>query len=325
VATRASLASVRPSPTPRGWAVSLGGACLRAALLGLLLTACADRPGGGGALVAVDDAGDTLRLAEPARRVVSLSPATTELVFALGAGDRLVGRTRWCDYPEAARAVPDLGDGIPPNIEAVLAARPDLVLLYHSGQNAAAAERFRAAGIGVLSLDMNRLADVSRLARLLGPLLGRAGAGDSLARAYEAELERATVEGRERCASSGGRCPRVLLLAWDQPPIAIGGGSFQGEMLERAGARNLFADLSTPSATVSIEAVASRNPDLVLVGDSGDPAVTRRPEWQVVEAVRARRFVRFGPPAFGRPSPRAPEVIRELRAALDTALREAMP
>jgi ABC-type Fe3+-hydroxamate transport system substrate-binding protein len=286
------------------------------ALLAALLCACG-RPAAppSGPLVVVDDAGDTVRVAAPARRAVSLSPATTELVFALGAGDRLVGRTRWCDWPEAARAVPDVGDGIPPNIEAVLARRPDLVLLYRSPQNADAAARFRAAGAAVLQLTLDHLADVSRLARQLGPLFGRAAAGDSLARAFDSTLALVGA------GTDSGTGPRVLILAWDQPPMTIGAGSFQSEILARAGGRNLFADVTGPSATVSIEAIAARNPDLVLVSDTGTPAFARRPEWRVVPAVRAGRFVHLVSPAFGRPSPRAPELVRILREKL----REARP
>lgn len=285
------------------------------ALLPVLLGACsapAQRPAGG--LVIVDDAGDSIRLAQPVRRIVSLSPATTELVFALGAGDHLVGRTRWCDYPPAARAVPSVGDGLPPNIESVLAQAPDLVLLYRSPQNAAALARFRAAGIAAVQLGIDHLADVPRLARLLGPAVGRGGTGDSLAAAFEAGV--AAAAARAATQPEAGR-PRVLLLAWDQPPIAIGAGSFQSEIVALAGGRNLFADLTVPSATVSIEVIAARDPDLVLVTDSGLPAIAGRPEWAAVPAVRARRFVRLVTPVFSRPSPRAMEAVAELRAALE--------
>jgi ABC-type Fe3+-hydroxamate transport system substrate-binding protein len=90
-------------------------------------------------------------------------------------------------------------------------------------------------------------------------------------------------------------------------------------MLTRAGARNLFADIASPSAPVSIETIASRDPDLVLVSDSGTPGFARRPEWNVISAVRQRRFLRFGSAAFGRPSPRAPGLITQLRIQLDRA------
>jgi ABC-type Fe3+-hydroxamate transport system substrate-binding protein len=266
----------------------------------------------------VDDGGDTVRLAQPARRIVSLSPSTTELVFALGAGDRLVGRTRWCDYPAAASRVPNVGDGMPPNIEAVLARSPDLVLVYRSAANAAALARFRDAGIPALSLTLDHLADVPRLARLLGPLVGHAAQGDSLALAFETAI---AEQARQSDALPDSARPRVLLLAWEQPPIVIGAGSFQSEMLSLAGGRNLFADVRAPSTTVSIEAIAARNPDLVLVGDSSTPNLASNPTWRAVGAVRERRFVRLATPAFGRPGPRAPEVIAMLRRAL----REARP
>jgi ABC-type Fe3+-hydroxamate transport system substrate-binding protein len=289
-------------------------------LLTLLLGACsapAARPTA--LLVAVDDVGDTVRLVAPATRIVSLSPATTELLFAIGAGDRLVGRTRWCDYPAAARAVESVGDGMPPNVEAVVARDPDLVLLYRSPQNAEALRQLRAAGIATLQLAMDHLADVGRLARLLGPVVGRAAAGDSLAVAFAAALETAAAPS---VALPDSARRRVLLLAWDQPPIAIGAGSFQSEILSLAGGRNLFADLPAPSATVSIEVIVDRNPDLVFwVTDSGPPAIAARREWQVVAAVRERRFVHLSTTAFSRPGPRAPEVV----AALRTALQEALP
>ncbi|HWA15995.1 MAG TPA: helical backbone metal receptor [Gemmatimonadales bacterium] len=261
------------------------------------------------AIVVVDDNGDTTRLTAPASRIVSLSPSSTELVFALGAGDHLVGRTRWCDYPAAVARVPDVGEGIPPNIEAVLAQHPDLVLLYRSAQNRDAAERFRAAGVAVLTLRMDLLDDVSRLARLLGPALGRQQSGDSLAAAYDAALRGI----RDSLARADQRRPSILLLAWDQPPIAIGAGSFQSEILSLAGGRNIVADITAPSAPVSIESIASRNPDFILTSDSAEPAYAGKAEWRVVPAIARRRFIRYGDPAFGRPSPRAPLIIEALR------------
>ena len=111
---------------PRGRAVSISSSGLlhrAASALALLVAACRPVASTERAAIVVDDAGDTVRVTAPARRVVSLIPATTELLFAIGAGPLLVGRTAWCDYPPAAAAVPNLGDGIAPNAEAVLASR----------------------------------------------------------------------------------------------------------------------------------------------------------------------------------------------------------
>lgn len=276
----------------------------------LAVAACrTDRRATAAPLVAVDDLGDTVRLAAPAARIVSLIPATTELLFALGFGDRVVGRTTWCDYPAAAEAVPSLGDGLQPNLEAIVAVRPDLVLLYNSAQNVAAADRLRAQHIPTLLVTTDHLSDVPRLARLLAPLAGRPAAGDSLARAFDVELDRATVHGT-------GTVPQVLILAWDQPPIAIGAGSFLSELVARAGARNVFDDLAAPSAPVSLEAIASRPVDAVLVVGDSVPAWAGRAEWQSVAAVRDRRFVYVSPGRFSRPGPRSPAALRELVAAL---------
>ena len=297
---------------PRGRAVSISSSSLlhrAASALALFVAACRPVASTERAAIVVDDAGDTVRVTAPARRVVSLIPATTELLFAIGAGPLLVGRTAWCDYPPAAAAVPNLGDGIAPNAEAVLATRPDLVILYNSAQNAAIAGRLRGLGIAALRLNTDTLGDVSRVARLLGRLTGHAAGADSVAAVFDTALTHAT-------AHALPSRPKVLLLVWEQPPMTIGRGSFLNELVERAGGTNLFADVASSAGTVSIEAVAARDPDLILTTTAGPAAFARRPEWQAVRAVRERRFLPVVGSQFDRPSPRAPAAIRELARRL---------
>jgi len=217
----------------------------------------------------------------------------------------VVGRTQYCDYPPAAQAVANLGDGIKPSIEAVLAQRPDLVVLYNSGQNAAVAGRLGELGIPHLRINTDALSDVPRVSRLLGLLTGHSHGADSVTAVFDTALAHATV-------TPGAQRPKVLLLGWEQPPMTIGRGSFLSELIERAGGENLFADVTTSSGVVSIEAVASRNPDLILTTTEGPAAFATRPEWQVVPAVKRRRFLRVSGSEFNRPSPRAPSAIREL-------------
>ncbi|HUR94149.1 MAG TPA: helical backbone metal receptor [Gemmatimonadales bacterium] len=260
----------------------------------------------------VDDAGDTVQVASVARRIVSLIPATTELLFAIGAGDAVVGRTEWCDYPAAAARVPNLGDGINPNTEAVLASRPDLVILYNSAQNAAIAGRLRSMGIASLRLNTDALSDVGRVGRILGRLTGHVLAADSMAAVFDTALAHAT-------APPTGRRPTVLLLVWEQPPMTIGRGSFLDELVQRAGGANLFADVVSTAGTVSIEAVAARDPDLILTTSAGPASFADRPEWQAVRAVRQRRFLPVTGSEYNRPSPRAPAAIRALARRLRPA------
>ncbi len=260
-------------------------------------------------LAVVDDAGDTVALAATARRVVSLIPAATELLFAIGAGPLVVGRTQYCNYPPAAEVVTNLGDGIKPSIEAVLATSPDLVILYNSGQNAAVAGRLRELGIPSLRLNTDLLSDVPRVARLLGSVTGHRPSADSMIAAFDTALAHATT-------TRDGPRPGILLLVWEQPPMTVGRGSFLSELVERAGGLNLFSDVTTSSGVVSIEAVAARDPDVIFTIAQGPAAFASRPEWQVVAAVRRRRFLRVSGSEFDRPSPRAPAAIRQLAAKI---------
>lgn len=294
-----------PNPPSFAWAAAL---CLGAA--------CGPAPDAAprGAMLVVDDHGDSLRVELPAVRIASLIPATTEWLFAIGAANQIVGRSHWCDFPAPALALPDLGNGIEPNVEAIVAAAPDLVLLYASQANLRAAARLRDLGIPTLLLRTDDLNDMRRGITLLGKVTGHVGAADSTVQALDRGL--AAVSAPSAGADSR---PTVLLLAWDQPPMVLGRGSFLHELVERAGWRNLFGDLAAPSAAVSLEAIVARNPDVILTTADGPPAVASRTEWQAVGAVRGRRFLRVSGSAFSRPSPRAPEAIQELAGRLRAA------
>jgi ABC-type Fe3+-hydroxamate transport system substrate-binding protein len=279
------------------------------AALGLALLGSACRPATrAGPITLVDDGGHSTVLSAPASRIVSLVPATTELLFALGAGPRVVGRTQWCDYPAEAKAVPSVGDGMTPNVEAIVARNPDLVALYRSSGNGAAVSRLRELGIPVVELSIDRLKDFDRAARLLARATGRESTGDSLVTAIRERLERVTRRDQRPLS--------IFVLAWDQPPMTLGAGSFLTEIIDRAGARNAFESESRPSFVVSIEAVAARDPDRILVVGMGEPAIAGRPEWRSVRAVRERRFVRVEGSMFDRPSPRMPDAVEALARAL---------
>ncbi len=280
-----------------------------APLFAVLVAACSGKDA---TPALVDHAGQPLVLERPAQRVVSLSPSLTELLFSIGAGDRLVGRTRWCSDPPAALDVPSVGDGLDPNIELIVAQRPDLVVFYHSAANAAAINQLRALGIATASVRLDRLEDLEPAAILLGSLLG----DSSQVRPLVAQLESGLAE---RPTTDTVPPRRVLILAWDAPPIVIGGGSFLSELVTLAGGENIFADLASPSATVSIEAITARRPDLVLLVDDSEPLFAARSEWQVVAAVRERRFVVVNGTQFSWPSFRSARAVQQLQAALQEA------
>jgi iron complex transport system substrate-binding protein len=259
----------------------------------------------------VDDAGHPVAVTPSPQRIVSLAPGHTEMLFALGAGDRIVGRTRWCDYPPEVAVIPSVGDGLNPNVESILARQPDLVVFYASTANEPAIARLEGLGIASVSMVTDDLGDFARAAELLGLITGDTATSDSLVVWLDAELAALAA------TRPTPPVPSVLMVAWDNPPIVIGSTSFLSQIVELAGARNVFADIDRPSLTVSIETIAERDADLVLIAsDSGIPAWAERPEWRVVPAVRDRKFVVVQGTEFSRPSFRAPQAIRQLRRVL---------
>ena len=274
--------------------------------------ACAGRertPAAGSAIV--DDFGDTLRLATPAERVVSLNPVMTELLLAMGARDRLVGRTHWDLGPAAA--IPDVGDGMQPNVEAILAQRPDLVLLYESPSNRPAARRLRAAGVATLTLRTDRVADLARVAPLVGGALGLEAPARAVADSVGATV--AAVAARPVPAPR----PTLFWHIWDSPVITIGAGSYLDELVEAAGGRSIFHDLPAASPQVALEEVVRRDPRFVLAGPTGAERLRTSPAWQAVRAVREGRILVVDTGRVGKPGVRMGEAAVHLRALLDSA------
>jgi len=244
----------------------------------------------------------------PAQRIVSLLPSFTEILFAIGAGDRVVGRTQWCDYPPAALAVTSVGEGLPPNIEAVAARQPDLVVLYNAGPNVTAAEQLERLGIRAVLIDLNRLEDLGPAARTLGKLTGREQQAESLAIAMDSLAARPPPPATTSLA----------FVVWDNPPIIIGHGSYLDQLAAQAGARNVFGDITAPSAQVALETIVARDPQwiAVLSDSAAPPAFAKRREWRAVPAVREGHFLFLTGSLFGRSGPRSGEAIRQFRALL---------
>jgi iron complex transport system substrate-binding protein len=259
------------------------------------------RPAAGEQRVTVDDAGHPLPPPARRTRIVSLVPATTEILFALGAGDRVVGRTHWDGWPPEVLNVPDLGDGIRPSIETVLRARPDLVVLYASGDNRDAARALRGAGVPVISLRIDSIAEFERAALLLGDAVGEQQRAQVVVDSVRRTLERV------RSATSGRARPTVFMLAWETPLMTIGSGSFLSELVEIAGGRNVFGDLEGPSPQVSFEEVLRRDPQYILGRPETAGNLQAKPRWLGLPAVRNGRVLVMDTVVVGRPGVRLGE------------------
>lgn len=248
-------------------------------------------------------------------RIVSLNPTTTEILFALGAGSRLVGRTQYDAWPDSARFVPDLGPGIRPNAEAVIAAKPDLVLLYGSEDNRAAAKRFREAGIATAAFKVDRIEQFDRLTRLLGRMIG-----DSARGALVADTVKRTLDSVRALTRALPRVS-VVMPMWDEPLLVIGGGSFLSQLVTIAGGRNVYDSLPAPSPSVALEDIVRRNPDVVLVGPESAVRLRAKPKWKSLPAVRAGRVLIVDTARVLRPAVRLGEGAVSLARLLHPELR----
>jgi iron complex transport system substrate-binding protein len=241
-------------------------------------------------------------------RIVTLAPNLTEIVFALGAGDRLVGVSEYSDFPEAARAIPRVG-GLEVDPEKVAALSPDLILAIAEGTARGAVGALEAAGLPVVVVPSGSLDAVLESIRIVGTRIGR----DAEARALVEELSRKRAAVRERAASS--KRPRTLLLVWPDPPQAAGGGTFLNDLLEEAGARNVVADRSG-WPILSKEFLATTPVDLLVVPDSPEtrPAYERAFSRGPLSRgpIARTRVLRLDEAVLTRPGPRVFDALEQL-------------
>jgi iron complex transport system substrate-binding protein len=245
--------------------------------------------------------------------VIALAPNLTEIVFALGAGDRLVGVSARSDYPAAAAGLPVVG-GLVPDLEKVVSLRPDLVLATTEGNSKASVEILARRGIEVLATSAPDLSGVIGSIRAIAVRLGLSEAGERLASALERRRE--AVRHRHR---RGGR-PSAVLLIWPSPPQAAGTGTFAGDILTTAGARNCVARRGWP--VLSPEFLIAADCTAVVYPVEKDTRETyarafRDGPLSGMRAVRAARVVGIDGDRLTRPGPRAFDALEELAAAFD--------
>jgi iron complex transport system substrate-binding protein len=264
----------------------------------------------------VDDAGGSLQLAAPARRIVSLAPGATAMLFAPGAGTRLVGTANYSDEPAAAHAIPRIGDSQGFDLERILALRPDVVVVWDGGTSQASIELLQRRGLRIYRHQVAVLADIPDAIRRLGRLAGTEASAQQQARLLGSRI------GALRVAPAAGAArPSVLLQIWDKPVYTVGGRQLLSDVLDYCGYVNVFADLPDAGPAVSVEAVIARNPAVIVaVAPSNAAGRSWLAAWRAFPALRAvrqqrllvsvdQRFSRLGPAVIDA----AEQLCRELR------------
>jgi len=242
-------------------------------------------------------------------RIVSLAPSNTEILYALGLGDRVVGVTRYCDYPSAAKSKPKVGD-TNVSAEAVVALRPDLVLA-HGCVNSSAISRLEKLGLTVFAIDPKTLEEVARDIRTIGKITARPKTADSAARSVEAAIK----DVRQARARKPVR--KALVVVQSDPLWAAGPKTFVDEMLTIAHAANICRDAKPGFVPFSRELAISRNPDLIITGQRSDiDFFAKNPEWRNVSAVRNKRIYVIDSDLLFRAGPRLAEGLKELASKI---------
>jgi len=281
---------------------------VRALLAGLFLTLLL--PQTGPALSISDQAGRRIDLPKDPARIISLVPSVTEILFTIGAQDRLVGRTDFCDYPPEARRKPSVGGMLAPSLEAMVALRPDLVIATTAGNRFETFDQLERVKVPVFLVNPLTVTDVLDLLNRLGVLAGRPEAAG-----------RAVASMRERIDAVGARVagrprPRVLYVVWPDPLIVPGHGALISELIAQAGGVSVTADGGEGYPRYSMEAALARNPEVIILASHGSersPLV--RSTWErfsQVPAVAAGRLYSMDGNLMHRYGPRMVDGLEQL-------------
>lgn len=267
-------------------------------------------------IAVVDDSGVTVRLAQPARRIVSLAPHVTESLFAIGAGERIVGTAEYSNYPEAAKKIMRIGGYASLDLEAIVGLKPDLVIVWASGNVKAHVEKLRAMGFTLYVTEPKRIDDLPATLARLSELAGTAEAG----RQTVAEIHRRLADLRRRYSD---RPPvRTFYQIWKQPLATVGGSQIISSVIRLCGGENVFGQLQTLAPIVSVEAVIAANPEAIIASGMDEA----RPEWlddwrrwTSISAVARGNLFFIDPDLLQRDTPRLLDGAERLCRQLETA------
>ena len=265
------------------------------------------------ALQVTDDRGVTVTFVQSPQRLISMLPSLTESVCAMDQCQRLVGVDRYSNYPDSVQRLPKLGGGMDPNIEAIVALKPDVVLVSNSSRSSS---RLEALGIKVIALETKSHADVKRVLQTLGVLLGvpeSQGAG----RLWH--IIDSSVSAASQSLSPQAKNTRVYFEV-SRGPYAAGESSFVGETLKRLGVKNVVPASLGPFPKLNPEFVVRANPDLIMIGNRSMQAMVPYPGWDSIRAVKNQRICVFGvaeSDVLVRPGPRMAEGARLMAKCLE--------
>ncbi|AJG20647.1 cobalamin-binding protein [Cupriavidus basilensis] len=289
-----------------------------ATLLGSLLCSHA-----GAAVSVVDDAGQTVTLDQPARRVISLAPHVTEMLYAAGGGSRIVGTVSYSDYPPQARDIPRVGDNKALDLERIAALKPDLIVVWRHGNAQKQTDRLRALGLPLFYSEPRKLEGIPSNIERMGVLLGTEPTANSAATSFRQQIDKL----RQTYAA---RAPvTVFYQVWQQPLMTLSGQHLISDVLALCGGRNLFANEALLVPTVSVESVVAGNPEVMMTASMGAtrsdrplPDFAMWERWKQVTAVARGNLYAIDGDLVNRAGPRIAQGAQVVCKDLDDARRK---
>lgn len=303
----------------------------RAALVLIVLSGLGVSSLASATVTVTDDTGVKLRFDAPVQRIVSLSPGATELLFAAGAGSRIVATVVGADEPAAARSIPRIGDANALQYERLQALRPQVVVVWKDLANALVLESLAKLKLPVYVVSVRRFEELPASVRRLGALAGTSATAARAAAVLEARVAalptaRTTLVRAGRDGRPAAELP-VFYMIWDVPLYTVGSRHLMSDAIRRCGGRNLYDDIDFPSPIVEFEDIRKRDPALILMAVPPITARDWRERWNRfpdLRAVKARQLIAFPDQRLSRQGPTAIDAIPELCHLIDAA-RKATP
>lgn len=268
------------------------------------------------AVTLVDDRGRQVTVAQVPARIVSMSPHVTELLFAIGVGDRLVGADEYSDFPQAAKQLTRIGNSSRIDIERVLSLKPDLVVGWKSGNAASDVAKLEEFGIPVYITEIGSLDNIADQLISLGKLVGSPDTANKVASGFRQRLAEL------KALYAGKKHVSVFYQAWDNPLMTINGRHFISDAILLCGGVNLFPDLEPLAPTISKEDVVSANPQVIMTDHPGNDDTTSLSmwgHWKTIDAVRYGNLFTIPSDLIARPTPRILEGVARICDDLEKA------
>ena len=260
----------------------------------------------------IDDADNTITLEQPARRIVSLAPHITELLFAIGAGDLIVGTAEFSNFPAAAARIPRISGGAGLDLEAIIALQPDLVIAWQSGNPAAQVKRLYEFGLTVFMSEPRQLQDVAGNMTRLGQLTGTQPVAAEQVRIFNERL--ASLQQRYAVREQVS----VFYQVWDKPLMTVNGVHLVSDVMRLCGGDNVFSGLSILAPQISMEAVVSVDPDVIIANEvAGSDSLDIWHDWSGMQAVKHGHLYSIPAELLVRHTPRILEGAQRLCEILE--------